>query len=432
MAEHPPPDSQADKDLANRSLPATFVYLAIYLPIITFTPLPDEYRFISICVGIAIAIGSLVRAICVWRFERIYQRSPLLWRFFFSISTLTLAGAWGALGLITVLAYEFDWNTMVVLLSVAGFSAGAVTTLSIHLKLNIAYLLLIALPPIVTTFSLQTQQAYLTTFIFLVYLIFLSGVSYRLNREYWLTLYNTRSLSNHAKELASTNEELEAFNYSVSHDLRAPIRAIDGFSQALAEDAGHKLDTHELDHVARIRKSVSRMGGLVDDLLELSRITRRKILFKTVNLSRLASSIVENIQPTHPHRHVTVDIQPNMQVWGDERLLGILLDNLIGNAWKYTCRADHAEITVGETSIDSQRTFFVRDNGVGFDMQYANKLFAPFQRLHGNQDFPGEGIGLATAYRVIQRHNGRIWGESLVDNYTTFYFALGAQASFDA
>jgi hypothetical protein len=145
MARHPSPDSQADKDLANRSFPATFVYLAIYFPIITFTPLPDEYRFISTSVGIAIAIGSLVRAICVWRFDRIYQRSPLLWRFFFSISTLTLAGAWGALGLVTVLACEFDWNTMVVLLSIAGFAAGAVTTLSIYLKLNIVYLLLIAL-----------------------------------------------------------------------------------------------------------------------------------------------------------------------------------------------------------------------------------------------------------------------------------------------
>jgi light-regulated signal transduction histidine kinase (bacteriophytochrome) len=301
------------------------------------------------------------------------------------------------------------------LLSVAGFAAGAVTTLSIYLKLNIAYLLLIALPPIVTTFSFQTQQAYLTTFIFLVYLIFLSGISYRLNREYWLTLYNTRSLSKHVKELVSTNEELEAFNYSVSHDLRAPIRAIDGFSQALAEDAGDKLGASELDHV-----------------VELSRITRRKTLFKTVNLSQLASSIVENIRLTHPHRHVTVDIQPDMQVLGDERLLGILLDNLIGNAWKYTRRIDHAEIKIGETSVDGQPVFFVNDNGAGFDMQYANKLFVPFQRLHGNQDFPGEGIGLATAYRVIQRHNGRIWGESLLDSYTTFYFTLRAQASFDA
>lgn len=261
---------------------------------------------------------------------------------------------------------------------------------------------------------------------------FLSGISYRLNREYWLTLYNTRSLSKHVKELVSTNEELEAFNYSVSHDLRAPIRAIDGFSQALAEDAGDKLGTSELDHVARIRKSASRMGWLVDDLLELSRITRRKTLFKTVNLSQLASSIVENIRLTHPHRHVTVDIQPDMQVLGDERLLGILLDNLIGNAWKYTRRIDHAEIKIGETSVDGQPVFFVNDNGAGFDMQYANKLFVPFQRLHGNQDFPGEGIGLATAYRVIQRHNGRIWGESLLDSYTTFYFTLRAQASFDA
>ena len=167
MAKHPPPDSQADKDLANRSFPATFVYLAIYLPIIAFMPLPDEYRYVSISIGIAIAIGSLARAICVWRFERIYQRSPLLWRFFYSISTLTLACAWGVLGLTTVLAYEFEWNTMIVLLSVAGFSAGAVTTLSIYLRLNIAYLLLISLPPIVTTFSLQTQQAYLTTFLYL-------------------------------------------------------------------------------------------------------------------------------------------------------------------------------------------------------------------------------------------------------------------------
>ena len=432
MAKHPPPDSQADKDLANRSFPATFVYLAIYLPIIAFMPLPDEYRFVSISIGIAIAIGSLARAICVWRFERIYQRSPLLWRFFYSISTLTLACAWGVLGLTTVLAYEFEWNTMIVLLSVAGFSAGAVTTLSIYLRLNIAYLLLISLPPIVTTFSLQTQQAYLTTFLYLVYLIFLLGVSYRLNREYWLALDNMRSLNKYAQNLASTNEELEAFTYSVSHDLRAPLRAIDGFSQAMAEDAGDKPGAPELDHVARIRKAASKMARLIDNLLELSRITRRQTLFKTVDLSKLALSIVENLQQAHPHRHVTVNIQPDMPVSGDERLLEILLDNLIGNAWKYTCRADHAEITVGETSIDGQRTFFVRDNGVGFDIQYADMLFTPFQRLHGDKEFPGDGIGLATAYRIVQRHNGRIWGESLVDNYTTFYFTLSAQASFDA
>jgi len=213
MAKHPPPDSQADQDLANRSLPATFVYLAIYFPIIAFTPLPDEYRFVSISIGIAIAIGSLARAICVWRFDRIYRRSPLLWRVFYSVSTLTLACAWGVLGLTTVLAHEFDWNTMIVLLSVAGFAAGAVTTLSIYLKLNIVYLLLISLPTIITTFSLQTQQAYLVTFLYLVYLIFLLGISYRLNREYWLARGDTRC----GKHTDNSSAPARDSRYSTQH-----------------------------------------------------------------------------------------------------------------------------------------------------------------------------------------------------------------------
>lgn len=429
IAGHPPLDSQADQDLANRSGPATFIYIIIYLPIVVFTPLLDENRIVSVLIGIAITIGSLARAISIWRFDKIYQKSQLLWRVLYFSSTLMLAVAWGVFGLATVLVYELDWNSMIVLLCAAGFAAGAVTTQSIYLKLIMAYLLLIASPPIVATFLLQTQQAYLTTFVYVVYIIFLFRVAYRLNYEYWLALDNTRLLHKNAQRLASLNEELEAFTYSVSHDLRAPLRVIDGFGQALVDDSGDKLNASDLEHIARIRKAARRMGRLIDDLLELSRVSRRKTHFKAVNLSEVASTIVANLRQAHSHRNVTVDIQPNMQALGDERLLEILLDNLISNAWKYTCRIEHAEITVGETFIDSERTFFVKDNGVGFDAQYADKLFTPFQRLHTDKDFPGEGIGLATAHRVIQRHDGRIWGESGVDNHTIFYFTLGANAS---
>lgn len=258
-------------------------------------------------------------------------------------------------------------------------------------------------------------------------------------------------------QLDAANKELEAFSYSVSHDLRAPLRAIDGFSQALLEDYPDRLNDQGRNYLARVRAGTQRMAELIDDLLQLSRVTRAEMRRETVDLSTLADSVVADLRRLEPQRRVEIAIQPGLTAEGDAKLLRIALVNLLSNAWKFTGRQPSARIELGELNngdvqgrtsaagatppgmgeveqrkerlpgmagAAGERAFYVRDNGVGFDMAYAGKLFGAFQRLHAASEFPGTGVGLATVQRIINRHGGHVWAEGAVNRGATFYFAL--------
>jgi len=229
-------------------------------------------------------------------------------------------------------------------------------------------------------------------------------------------------------ELERKNRELEAFSYSVSHDLRAPLRSIDGFSQALLEDHLERLDAEGQVHLHRVRASAQRMGELIDDLLELSRVGRAELRRSPIQLSALAREVSEELQRRDPERTVELVIPAALDAQADHRLLKIVLENLLGNAWKFTKKTPQPRIEVGVVSSEEGPAWFVRDNGAGFSMSYADKLFRPFQRLHPESDFPGTGIGLATIQRIIDRHGGRVWAEGEVDRGATFYFTLARQA----
>ena len=234
-----------------------------------------------------------------------------------------------------------------------------------------------------------------------------------------------QALKRRTDELGAVNKELETFSYSVSHDLRSPLRSINGFSQALLEDYGDKLDDEGKGFLARVRAASQRMGQLIDDLLNMSRVTRGEAHFETVDVSALARSIVAELQQNEPERQVAVVIADGLEAEGDAQLLRVALGNLIGNSWKYTGKQQQANIEVGVAEHDHELAYFVRDDGVGFDMAYADKLFGAFQRLHSAGEFDGSGIGLATVQRVIHRHGGRVWAESEVGQGATFYFTLG-------
>jgi len=225
-------------------------------------------------------------------------------------------------------------------------------------------------------------------------------------------------------ELESANRELESFAYSVSHVLRTPLRGIDGYSQLLLEDYNQRLDAQGQEYLGNIRRATAQMGQLINDLLKLSRVTRHEMHYELFDLTAKASELLENLRHQNPHRQVEQIIQPDMLVFGDANLLLVALENLTSNAWKFTSKNPHARIEIGEIQQDRQRIFYVRDNGVGFDMKYSHKLFAAFQRLHNVEDFEGTGVGLATVQRIIQRHLGQIWAEGAVNQGATFYFTL--------
>ena len=231
-------------------------------------------------------------------------------------------------------------------------------------------------------------------------------------------------LERRVAELAAVNKELEAFSYSVSHDLRAPLRSIDGFSQALAEEYAHVLTDEGRDYVRRVRAATQRMGELIDDLLNLARVTRREMRRESVDLSALARAIGVQLRRNEPGRQVTLTIQDGLVVAGDPHLLRLVLENLIGNAWKFTGTQTEARIEFGMLRQDGAPVYYVRDNGVGFDMAYSEKLFGAFQRLHAMTEFPGTGIGLATVQRIINRHGGRVWAEAELGKGATFLFTL--------
>jgi signal transduction histidine kinase len=242
-------------------------------------------------------------------------------------------------------------------------------------------------------------------------------------------------------ELAAANQELEAFSYSVSHDLRAPLRAIDGFSQAVIEDYADKLGDHGKNHLNRVRTATQHMGHLIDDLIKLARVARAEMKREAVDLSALAGAVLANLQASEPARKVEWRVEPGLVATGDANLLRVALDNLLGNAWKFTGKKARARIEFGVLQQASpgmdevdrlgnklpktgEQVFFVRDNGVGFDMTYAGKLFSAFQRLHNVSEFPGTGIGLATVRRIVHRHGGRVWAEGVAGKGATFYFSL--------
>jgi signal transduction histidine kinase len=243
----------------------------------------------------------------------------------------------------------------------------------------------------------------------------------RLNQE--LTLGNAR-LENLMLELGNLNKELDAFSYSVAHDLRAPLRAINGFCQILRDDLAGRLGRNALELFQRVEASAEQMGQLIDALLDLSRLGRSPIVPQPIELSCLAQAILDDLRETAPERQVEVVIQPALVANGEPRLVRILLTNLLGNAWKYSRKQSRARVEFGSLLKDGETAFFIRDNGVGFDMTYAGKLFGAFQRLHPNDEFDGTGIGLATAHRIVRRHGGRIWAEGEVGQGAIFYFTL--------
>jgi light-regulated signal transduction histidine kinase (bacteriophytochrome) len=225
-------------------------------------------------------------------------------------------------------------------------------------------------------------------------------------------------------QLEAANKEMETFSYSVSHDLRAPLRGIDGWSQALLEDYGGQLDAQGQTYLNRVRSETQRMGLLIDEMLQLSRLMRVKKHTEWVDLSVIAQTIAARLQESAPERPVEFTIPIGLGVKGDSELLEIALSNLLSNAFKFTGKTQQACIEFGLTESQGQPIFFVRDNGAGFDMAYVQKLFGAFQRLHKVSDFPGTGIGLATVQRIIHRHGGRVWAEGQVNKGATFYFTL--------
>jgi two-component system sensor histidine kinase/response regulator len=231
------------------------------------------------------------------------------------------------------------------------------------------------------------------------------------------------------RELEHKNRELESFSYAVSHDLRAPLRRIDSFSRALLESQGDRLDESGRKFLSRVREASQHMAHLIDDVLYLSRVTRAELREQEVDLSDLASAVLARLQEAAPEREVELKIRPGVVVTGDGQLLRIALENLLENAWKFTARQPATRIEFGVTPASGEPTYFVRDNGAGFDMTYAARLFGPFQRLHPQHEFPGSGIGLATVQRIIHRHGGRVWAEGLVGQGATFYFTLGRARS---
>ena len=228
------------------------------------------------------------------------------------------------------------------------------------------------------------------------------------------------------KELSQINTELESYSYSIAHDLRAPLRSIAGFTQAVLVDAEDKLSQNDRDNMLRAVNAAKRMARLIDDILHLSRVSRSSLKHNTTNLSDIAKRFIEQCEETQHQqgRKLIWKIEEDLKGTGDPHLIAIALQNLLGNAWKYTSKAPFARIEFGSKQINNETVYYVKDNGVGFDMKYADKLFGVFQRLHGTKEFDGTGIGLATVHRIIQRHGGRIWAEAKVDEGATFYFTL--------
>jgi len=286
------------------------------------------------------------------------------------------------------------------------------------------FLSLLLLPPTAAAAFLQTRDSYAITLMFLTYCTFMFGVARRINKEYWDALHNTVLLDQRARELEASNQELESYSYSIAHDLRTPLRSIIGFSQLLLEDSREKLGEDERNDLGRVISAGKHMAQLIDDILELSRITRGDLVYRVTDLSEIVQQLAQQLADENPKRSVTFQIQPGLRPMGDPNLLNIALHNLISNAWKFTANRDNAEIVFNSKQEDNEIVYCLCDNGVGFDMAYADKLFKPFNRLHSEAEFPGTGVGLATVQRIILRHGGQIWAEGAPEKGACFYFSL--------
>jgi signal transduction histidine kinase len=250
------------------------------------------------------------------------------------------------------------------------------------------------------------------------------GIAISLNRSDLQRELLERRIHERTLLLESANRELEAFAYSVAHDLRAPLRAIDGLSLVILEDYAQKLEADGKTALERIRDNAHRMNQLINGLLELSRMSRAQMNPSQTDLTQIAKHVISELRQREPHREADIVIAEGLSAQGDPSLLEAVIENLLNNAWKFSARQQRTHIEFGKKLERAQPVFFIRDNGIGFDMNYADKLFGPFQRLHTNHDFAGHGIGLATVQRVIHRHGGRIWAESKVDHGATFFFTL--------
>ena len=254
-------------------------------------------------------------------------------------------------------------------------------------------------------------------------LLAIDDVTERKQAEEKINILNA-SLVQRATELEAANKELESFSYSVSHDLRAPLRSIDGFSQAVIEDYSGKLDPDGLEYLERIRASSQDMTQLIDDILDLSRITRTEIHLSKVNLSKLAQEVTIELKRLYPDRHVDFIITSGLEAYGDSHLLKLVFDNLLDNAFKFTGKRALGKVEFGAIQYNGEQAYFVRDNGAGFDMAHVDNLFKPFQRLHSKEEFPGTGIGLASVLNIVRRLGGKVWAEGQEDKGATFYFTL--------
>ncbi|MDT8385432.1 MAG: cache domain-containing protein [Gammaproteobacteria bacterium] len=268
----------------------------------------------------------------------------------------------------------------------------------------------------------------LLTVAYFIYLGKIENQVAQINRALHREIDNHKTAETNLKakhdELTAINHELESYSYSIAHDLRAPLRSITSFSQIVLDDAADKLTTEDKDNLNRVINAGKRMAELIDDILQLSRITREELSVETINISKTAETIKNQIASSNPGRQVKWDIQPDMFARADARLIERAIENLLNNAWKYTSRTDNAEISFGSVRKNNETVYVVRDNGAGFDMDYAHKLFTAFQRLHNPREFTGSGVGLAIVQRIIHRHHGRVWAEGEVGKGSSFYFTL--------
>jgi len=412
----------ADEDLARRSQASGLVYPTLYVIIIIFTRYANDHLTIAVLAGMTIFVATALRTWLTLKLNTIYKHNPGAWLAGFISFTLLLAGVWGAFCAHAVLNYGLEWTAMLTLLSTAGISAGAITTLSIRRNLILIFLSLLLLPPTAAAAFLQTTQTSAISLMFLTYCVFMVGVARRINKEYWDALHNTVLLDQRARELEASNQELESYSYSIAHDLRTPLRSIIGFSQLLLEDSRGAFSESEKYDLKRVVSAGKHMAQLIDDILELSRITRGDLTKRETDLSAIAQELAQQLSDENPERSVTFQIQPGLRTVGDPMLLNIALHNMISNAWKFTAHKDNAKIIFNSKEDDDETVYCLCDNGVGFDMAYADKLFRPFNRLHSEAEFPGTGVGLATAQRIILRHGGQIRAEAAADKGACFYF----------
>jgi len=414
----------AMRDIAYRSRISTFLYLVIFLIVIGFTPFYSDYKAFISTIGILLFVGSITRGALAWSFSAVFEKYPMIWKFGNAAGLLIQAGTWGVLSIMSIEYYGWQWTAMVICLSSAAFSAGAVVTLSPSLRLLVTFLILMFAPTLTINLINGTEESLIAAFLFTTYFVFLLFAAKRLNKEYWDALDNNQLLKQRAQLLETKNRELESFTYSVSHDLRTPLRSIDGFSKLVLDDAWDKLNDNERSYLQRVRTAAQRMGELIDDLLELSNVSRVRFKPQDIDLSKMVESNVEKLRQLEPDRDIEVEIQPDIKATGDQTLLDIAMSNLVENAWKYSSKKPHAKIRFATQEQNGKLVYYIKDNGVGFDTRYMNKLFGPFQRLHTDNEFPGTGIGLATVQRIIDRHGGKIWANAKVGRGATFYFTI--------